>query len=55
MAYFLMFGVLYVIFSGLFLLLVLVIPPAAITAILVHRYQGRMMELQNSDLARWEE
>lgn len=54
-AFFLMFGVLYVIFSGAILLLVLVIPPAVVIALLARRYQGRMMELENSDFARWEE
>lgn len=53
--YFLVFGVLYAVLFGSILLAIAAIPPAAVVLVLVRRYQGRMMELANSDFARWEE
>ena len=49
------FGVLYAVLFGSILLAIAAIPPAAVVLVLVRRYQGRMMELANSDFARWEE
>lgn len=44
--------VLYAVFTDL-ILLVAFAPPAAATAILQYRYHNRLIELQNSDEARW--
>ena len=53
--YFLIFGVLYAVLFGMVLLVAAVVPPTAAILVLVRRYQGRMMELENSDFARWEQ
>ncbi len=51
----LMLAALDAIFTRSILLLVVVIPSGAVALILQYRYHGKLVEIQNSDQARWEE